>query len=109
MSRHPIASIVALAYLTLHTFTIYVGFDVFLVVLGAAFILGLVVQRWWASLVPLLPLVPAPLVLGVSPDNPSAELDDTGVFVLALGFSLTAAIAAGLGFAAACALWARAS
>jgi hypothetical protein len=109
MSRHPIASFVVLMYLGLHAFTIYVGFDLFVVVLTAAFALGLVVRRWWASLVPLLPLVPAPLVLALSSDDPSAELDDFGVFVLELAFTLSAGVAAAIGFAAAYALRARAS
>jgi hypothetical protein len=104
MSRHPIASFAALVYLGLHAFTIYVGFDLFVVVLAAAFTLGLVVRRWWASLVPLLPLVPAPLELVLSPHDLPAELGDFGVFVLALAITVSAGVATALGFAVAYAL-----
>jgi hypothetical protein len=95
MSRHPIPSSLIFMYLGLHAFTIYV--DLFVLVL-AAFALGLVPRRWWARLVPLLPLVPVPLVLALSPDDPSAELDDLGVFVLELAFTVSAGVAAALGF-----------
>jgi hypothetical protein len=96
-------------YLGLHAFTTYVGLDLFVLVLAAAFALGLVVRRWWTSLVPLLPLVPVPLVVALSPDDPSAELDDLGVFVLELAFTVSAGVAAALGFAAAYALRVKSS
>jgi hypothetical protein len=78
-------------------------------VLAAAFALGLFMRRWWTSLVPLLPLVSLPLVVALSPDDPSAELDDLGVFVLELAFTVGAGVAVALGFAAAYALRAKSS
>lgn len=99
----------ALAYVGLQSFTLYSKFDLFLVVIAAAFVLGLIVRRWWATVIPFVPLVPVPLVLALSSNRPSLELSDMGLFVLAWGLSLTAAAAAGVAYGAAYALRARPS
>jgi hypothetical protein len=104
VSSRPIASVAVIGYLGLHSLTLYSSFDLFVVLIVAAFTLGLIVRRWWASFIPFVPLVPAPLVLALSANDPSAELDDVGVFILASGLSVFAALAAGLGFGAADAL-----
>jgi hypothetical protein len=101
--------IVTAAYISLHAFALYFGFDLFVAVIAAAFVLGLAVQRWWVAVVPLVPLLAAPAVLVLTPDNSYGEVTDLGVFLLALGLSLSAGFAAALGFGAAYALRPRAS